>query len=100
MTLLLILKLRMSAFIFPIHRFPGLTLENATTITIVRKKYLVFAVFSRLFFDHFMESFENQIFKIETLYVVGNKAKGQISKLVLQENKARQIFRKTNISYP
>ena len=28
MTLLLILKLRMSAFIFPIHRFPGLTLEN------------------------------------------------------------------------
>ena len=71
-----------------------------TTITIVRKKYLVFAVFSRLFFDHFMESFENQIFKIETLGVVGNKAKGQISKLVLQENKAREIFRKTNISYP
>ena len=31
---------------------------------------------------------------------VGNKAKGQISKRVLQENKALQIFRKTNISYP
>ena len=31
---------------------------------------------------------------------VGNKAKGQISKRVFQENKARHIFRKTNISYP
>ena len=31
---------------------------------------------------------------------VGNKAKGWISKRVFQENKARQIFRKTNISYP
>ena len=32
--------------------------------------------------------------------VVGNKAKGRISKRVFQENKARQNFRKTNISYP
>ena len=32
--------------------------------------------------------------------LVGNKAKGRISKQVLQENKARQIFRKTNICYP
>ena len=32
--------------------------------------------------------------------VVGNKAKGRNSKRVFQENKARQIFRKTNISYP
>ena len=31
---------------------------------------------------------------------VGNKAKGRISKGVFQENKARQIFRKTNFSYP
>ena len=31
--------------------------------------------------------------------IVGNKVKGRISKLVFQENKARQIFRKTNISY-
>ena len=30
----------------------------------------------------------------------GNKAKGRISKRVFQENKAREIFRKTNISYP
>ena len=100
MTLLLILKLRMSAFIFPIHRFPGLTLENDNHDHDRTEKIFGFCGFSRLFFDHFMESFENQIFKIETLYVVGNKAKGQISKLVLQENKARQIFRKTNISYP
>ena len=27
-------------------------------------------------------------------------AKGRISKRAFQENKARQIFRKTNISYP
>ena len=31
---------------------------------------------------------------------VGNRAKGRISKQVFEENKARQIFRKTNISYP
>ena len=35
-----------------------------------------------------------------TLDFVSNKAKGGISKRVFQENKARQIFRKTNISYP
>ena len=33
-------------------------------------------------------------------HYVGSKAKGRISKRVFQENKARQIFRKTNISYP
>ena len=32
--------------------------------------------------------------------IVRNKAKEQISKLVFQENKARQIFRKTSISCP
>ena len=32
-------------------------------------------------------------------YIVGNKEKGWISKRVLQENKVRQIFRKTSISY-
>ena len=32
--------------------------------------------------------------------VVGNKAKGWISKRVFQDIKARQIFRKTYISYP
>ena len=30
----------------------------------------------------------------------GNKAKEPISKRVFQENKAHQIFRKPNISYP
>ena len=33
-------------------------------------------------------------------YFVHDKAKGRISKRVLQENESRQIFRKTNISYP
>ena len=31
--------------------------------------------------------------------LIGNKAKLRISKRVFQENKARQIFRKTNTSY-
>ena len=31
---------------------------------------------------------------------VGNKAKGRLFKQVLQENKARQIFQKTNIFHP
>ena len=30
--------------------------------------------------------------------IIGNKAKGRIS-WVFQENKARQVFRKTNIAY-
>ena len=39
--------------------------------------------------------------KIEALYEsLGNKAKEWISKQVFQENKARQSFRKMNISYP
>ena len=33
-------------------------------------------------------------------HFVGNEAKRQISNRVLQENEARQIFRKTEISYP
>ena len=34
------------------------------------------------------------------LQFVSNKAKGQISKWVFQENKTLQIFWKTNIFYP
>ena len=34
------------------------------------------------------------------LQIVGNKAKVRISKRVLQQNKARQIFRKTNLFLP
>ena len=37
---------------------------------------------------------------IASTYFVGNKAKGQISKRVFQENKTGQIFRKMKISYP
>ena len=36
----------------------------------------------------------------ENTEILGNKAKGRISKWVFQENKARQIFRKRSISYP
>ena len=38
-------------------------------------------------------------FIIDIPELVGNMGKSQISKLVFQENKARQIFRKTIISY-
>ena len=43
---------------------------------------------------------ENNLHSISKDKIVGNKAKGRISKRVLQENKARQISRKTKISYP
>ena len=36
--------------------------------------------------------------KIDYLTMVGNKAKGRMSKRAFQESKARQNFRKTNIS--
>ena len=39
-------------------------------------------------------------FQVTVLFFVGNKTKEQISKRVLQKNKARQNFRKTNIIYP
>ena len=46
-------------------------------------------------------SYRNQSIDIKHITkLVGNRAKGRISKRVFQENKARQIFRKTNISYP
>ena len=53
---------------------------------------------------HFWQLFSFQLnligkFKAQAA-VVGNKSKGRISKRVFQENKACQIFRKTNISYP
>ena len=38
--------------------------------------------------------------KIYKNQIVGKKAEGRISKRVFQENKARQIFPKTNIFYP
>ena len=41
-----------------------------------------------------------QILCLSLLVFVGNKAKGCIRKRVFQENKARQIFWKTNIPYP
>ena len=40
---------------------------------------------------------EKTFYKIQ---FIGKRAKGWISKRVFQENKARQIFRKTNISFP
>ena len=38
--------------------------------------------------------------QLPVMRFVGNKAKGRLFKQMLQENKARQIFQKTNISHP
>ena len=60
-----------------------------------------------------LQSFHPKVLKMSHLHVaqprklysfkfeiVGNKAKRRISNRVFQKNKARQIFRKKNISYP
>ena len=55
------------------------------------------------FQGNYLWRFRQQILKwviLSFAYFAGNKAKGRISKRVLLENKIRQIFRKTNISYP
>ena len=66
-------------------------------------------------FPNFMKAWPNrttETFKIKNLltyqkywliakvFTIGNKVKSRISKRVFQENKARQISRKTIISYP
>ena len=49
---------------------------------------------------HIKSSVVSQKVQVIIFTFVGNKAKGRISKRMFQQNKARQIFRKTNISYP
>ena len=49
---------------------------------------------------NFVQCKQQRHFRSGRSQFVGNKTKGRISKLVLQENKARQILRKTIISYP
>ena len=46
-----------------------------------------------------VESHRGSIFNEINPKIVGNKAKGRTSNWVFQENKLRQIFRKTNTSY-
>ena len=52
--------------------------------------------------SYFLQTFQKTAAydSINSRSVVGNKAKGRISRRVFQENKAHQIFRKTNISNP
>ena len=49
---------------------------------------------------HIKSSVVSQKVQVIIFTFVGNEAKGRISKRVFQQNKARQIFRQTNISYP
>ena len=53
-----------------------------------------------LIFDYDPMSLGNNCASVTWEQFVGNKAKGQISKWVFQENKVRHSFRKTIISYP
>ena len=53
-----------------------------------------------MFLEISQNSQENICASKSTTPNVGNKVKGRISKRVFQESKARQIFRKTSISYP
>ena len=73
-----------------------------STVLALYLKYFHFALqpcfFMQFFFNLEREGLYLQSFRKYITF--GNKAKGRISKLVLQENKARQVFRKTNISYP
>ena len=56
---------------------------------------------SASFIEANYESFFEKLSVIEfTADIVGNEAKGRTSQWVLHENKGRQIFWKTNISYP
>ena len=48
---------------------------------------------------HYIHETLGQVGKTRVNFV-GNKAKGRISKRVFREHKARQIFRKMNISNP
>ena len=49
---------------------------------------------------NFRKSWKHERFIYKVSHFAGNKTQERISKQWLQENKAHQIFRKTNISYP
>ena len=68
----------------------------------LEKKLLRTGQLYNFYFFHPDAQYHNQVFLFNKTFpkFVGNKPKGQISKRVFQENKAHQIFRKTNISYP
>ena len=82
--------LEQEVFSFSIFHFYGLC------------QHAMFAFQFNVLFSCCLESLWFHAFKGSWEYqkIVGNKAKGRISKRVFQENKACQIFRKTNISYP
>ena len=82
--------------------------SNLSTFSQKRPSLLV-PKLSKTFFEE-CERLKMSVFNQENLcakpgqsgwpLLVGNKVKGQISKRVFQENKARQIFRKTDIFTP
>ena len=62
------------------------------------ESYKITQILWSTFFTYFMIHYSKTLYDV--LHIVGNKAKEQISKQVFQESKARQNFRKTDVSYP
>ena len=69
-------------------------MENFVT----KISFLVY--FEKTWLHHGLMSGRTDIYSMISFFLIGNKAKGRISKRVFQKSKAHQIFRKTNISYP
>ena len=89
-----------------IHPYHNLNLKKKNPW--IRKAYFGFKFISKFRTDWisiiqtFMKykQFTLNLIRVRIELLAGKKAKGWISKRVFQENKARQIFSKTNISYP
>ena len=75
------------------HSTPSCSINLFRFLHVVNYKRLKWEPFS-------VDWLRRQNSKNLQVQVVGNKAKGRISKQVFQENKACQIFQKRNISYP
>ena len=69
-------------------------MENFVT----KISFLVY--FEKTWLHHGLMSGRTDIYSMISFFLIGNKAKGRISKRVFQKSKAGQIFRKTNLSYP
>ena len=68
---------------------------NYSTLPILQHFVQILKFFLKYFFF-----FQGCSVYLVTRVFVSNKVKGRISKRLLQKNKAHQIFRLTNISYP
>ena len=77
-----------------------LTLLLAINGTMQLQKHFPLQLINSVNIDISMLKPLNNFMGFKTGHIVGNNAEGRILKQVFQKNEARQIFRKTNISYP